>query len=272
MFSLSPLREFKFPVAASCISPDFFETKSVSEVEALVIWEGNRQKTLDELFKVQKVSDVEADITINGNVGELREIGAAMTKGSITIRGDAGMHLGKEMKAGKITVLGNAGTWTGSMMTGGEIEIHGDAGDFLAAPYWGTRRGMKGGKITVHGNAGNEVGSFMKDGVIKICGTAGQFAGFRMSGGTIYVRGSCGSRVGACMTDGRIIVAGEAGVMLPSFEIDGVRARVKIEDQETVEDDFYVFVGDIAEDGRGKVYVSKTKNPHLKQYERFLSR
>ncbi len=39
---------------------------------------------------------------------------------------------------------------------------------------------------------------------------------------------------------------------------------------ETIEDEFYVFLGDLTENGKGKVYVSKQKNPQLRQYEKFL--
>ena len=270
MFNLNPVKEFTLPVAAECISPDVFENKKPSEIETLKVWEGNKHRTLGELFKVQETRGSDTDITIDGNVGEFREIGAKMTKGSILIKGNAGMHVGKEMKTGKITILGNAGAWTGSMMTGGEIEIQGDSADFLAAPYWGTRRGMKGGRITVYGNAGNEVGSCMSEGIIKIHGAVGQFTGFRMCGGTIHVHGGCGARAGACMTDGKIVVSGHAGVILPTFEIEGVKIKVKIEQGETIEDAFYVFLGDHVENGRGKLYVSKEKNPQLKLYEKFL--
>ena len=270
MIILRPLKEFRFPVAADCISPDVFENKKASEIEALKLWEGNKQRILGELFKVEETGSGDADVTIEGNVREVREIGARMTKGSMLIKGEAGMHVGKEMEGGRIAVNGNAGAWTGSTMKGGEIEILGDCGDFLAAPYWGTRLGMNGGKITVHGNAGNEVGSCMKNGIIKIYGNAGQFAGFRMCDGTIYVNGNCGARAGACMTDGKIVIGGSVELILSTFTVDGIKARVKIQEGETIEDEFYVFLGDLTENGKGKVYVSKQKNPQLGQYEKFL--
>jgi formylmethanofuran dehydrogenase subunit C len=270
MITLHPLKEFRFPVVAECISPDIFEKKTTSEIETLKLWEGNKQRTLAELFSVEETGGTDADVTIEGNVGEVREIGTRMTKGFILIKGDAGMHLGKEMEGGRIAVNGNAGAWTGSMMKDGEIEILGDCSDFLAAPYWGTRLGMNGGKITVHGNAGNEVGSCMKNGIIKIHGNAGQFAGFRMYDGTIHVSGNCGARAGACMTDGKIVIGGSVELILSTFAIEGIRAKVKTQEGETIEDEFYVFLGDLTENGKGKVYVSKQKNPQLRQYEKFL--
>jgi formylmethanofuran dehydrogenase subunit C len=193
-----------------------------------------------------------------------------MGSGEIIINGDVGMHLGEEMKDGRITVHGNVGGWAGAMMKGGTIEIHGNAGDYLGAPYRGSSEGMRGGKIIVHGNAGVEAGAHLRKGTMKICGSTGQFVGFRMCGGTVYVQKDCEGRAGACMTDGKIIVGGSLESLLPTFTIDNVKAKVKIEDEEAVEGPFYVFLGDLAENGNGKLYVSKQKNPHLSYCERFL--
>jgi len=274
MISLRPLRDFRFPILAECISPDVFQGKTLKEIEVLEVWEGNKQKRLSELFKVDEVkteNQLENPvIALNGDVGKVRRIGLGMKSGGITINGDAGMHLGEEMKGGRITVHGNVGGWTGSMIKGGSIEIHGNAGDYLCAPYRGSAEGMHGGKIVVYGNVGTEAGACMKKGIIKIYGSAGQFAGLRMADGTIYVQEDCEGRAGACMTDGKIVVGGRLDSVLPSFTIDGIRPKVKIEEGEVAEGPLYVFLGDLAENGRGKLYVSKEKNPHLDSYEKFL--
>jgi formylmethanofuran dehydrogenase subunit C len=76
--------------------------------------------------------------------------------------------------------------------------------------------------------------------------------------------------VGACMTGGKIVVSGVLKEMLPTFTIEGVKAKVKIDKDEKASGPFYVFLGDSAEMGRGKLFISKDSNPHLKQYERFL--
>ncbi|MEM3617533.1 MAG: formylmethanofuran dehydrogenase subunit C [Candidatus Bathyarchaeia archaeon] len=272
--NLYPLKEFKLPIMADCINPDIFQGKKPKEIEKLEVWEGNKQKRLGELFKVEVTKEKGASeatvITIHGNVSHVRRIGAGMRSGEIVVKGDAGMHLGEEMRGGKITVYGNVLGWAGSMMKGGTIEIHGNAGDYLGAPYRGSTEGMKGGKIIVHGNVGNEAGAHMKKGLIKIYGNAGQFAGFRMHGGTIYVQKDCGGRTGACMTDGTIIVGGFLESVLPTFTIEGVRKKVKIEEGEVVEAPFYLFLGDLTENGRGKLYVAKEPNPHLSHYEKLL--
>ncbi|MGQ9507476.1 MAG: formylmethanofuran dehydrogenase subunit C, partial [Candidatus Bathycorpusculaceae bacterium] len=176
MITLTPKKEFRFPIIAECIIPDLLQDKTTKEIEELKIWEGNKQKTLGELFKIEETRTENPQeneiITVNGNINNVRRIGASMKSGEIIIYGDVGMHLGEEMKGGKITVHGNVGGWAGSMMKGGTIEIHGNASDYLGAPYRGSSEGMHGGKIVVYGNVGNEAGAHMRKGVIKIYGRA----------------------------------------------------------------------------------------------------
>jgi formylmethanofuran dehydrogenase subunit C len=274
MISLYPLKKFRFPIIAKCINPDIFQGKNHKEIEELKIWEGNKQKRLGELFKVEQArkeqQQEKTTIAVYGDVSRVRRIGAYMTTGEITVQGDTGMHLGEEMEGGRITVHGNVGGWAGSMMKGGTIEIHGNAGHYLGTPHRGSSRGMRGGKIIVHGNVGNEAGAYMRKGLIKIYGSAGQFAGLRMHSGTIYVQKNCEGRVGACMTGGKIIVGGLLESVLPTFTIESIKKKVKIEEGERVEGPFYLFLGDLTENGKGKLYVLKEKNPQLSDYEKLL--
>ncbi len=273
LFDIYPLARFRYPVQAECISPDAFGGKTATEIEQFKVCEGNREKLLGELFKVQKCSEKSENggvIRICGDLSEVRRIGARMSKGEITIEGNVGMHLGEEMKGGKINVRGNVGAWAGSMMRGGTIEIYGDCGDYLGAPYRGSTIGVRGdSRITVHGNVGNECGAHLRDGIIRIFGCAGQFAGFRMCGGTMYVTGGCAGRAGACMTDGKIIVGGHLESLLPTFTIDGTKQKIKIE-EDNLAGPFLVFLGDRADNGKGKLYVSKEKNPELNCFEKLL--
>jgi formylmethanofuran dehydrogenase subunit C len=130
---------------------------------------------------------------------------------------------------------------------------------------------MKGGKIVVDGNVGSDSAVFMKGGVIKIRGDAGPFLGFRMSDGAIHVEKKAATRIGASMTGGKIIVSGLLEEPMPTFTIDSIKPKVKLDDTETVAGPFYVFLGDLAENSTGgKLFVSKANNPHLGQYEKFL--
>jgi formylmethanofuran dehydrogenase subunit C len=270
MIKLSPVKEFRYPIIAECANPDIFNGKTCEEIEGLEIWEGNKQKKLGELFKVEENKTKDQAIEIHGEVSKVRRIGVGMKSGEITIYGNVGMHLGEKMKDGKIVVHGNVGAWAGSMMKGGTIEIHGNADDYLGAPYRGSSKGMCEGKVIVYGNVGNEAGAHMRGGIIRICGNAGQFTGFRMRNGTIYVQKDSEARVGACMIGGKIVVGGFLESVLPTFTIEGIKEKVKIEEGETAEGPFYLFLGDLAEHGEGKLYVLKEKNPHLSCYESLL--
>jgi len=270
MIKLYPLKEFRYPIFAECINPDTFKGKTISEIEALKVWEGNKQLKLGELFKIEMAGDNDGKITVQGDISKVRKIGARMKSGEITIHGNVGMHLGEEMHGGKIIVHGNVGGWAGSMMKDGAIEIHGNVSDYVGAPYRGCSDGMYGGKITIYGNVGNEAGAYMRNGTIKVYGCAGQFAGLRMREGTIYIQKDAGTRAGACMKGGKIVVGGYIESVLPSFTIEGIREKVKVEEGETVTGPFYLFLGDLVEHGEGKLYISKDKNPHLSSYEKFL--
>ena len=271
MITLIPKRVFRFPIEGKNISPDVFAEKSAKEIAALEMWEGNRKFSIGDLFdiKVGSSSSEELTIKIEGNVGTVRNIGFRMSMGQVIVDGDAGMHVGEGMSGGSIVVSGNAGSWVGSQMTGGAIEIKGNAGDYIGAAYRGSTKGMKGGKVIIHGNAGHEVGCFMNGGLIKILGDVGIFAGIHMVNGTIFVQGTSQGRAGAQMTNGKIILAGHSEDVMPTFTVEDIKAKVKV-DGEKIEGPFYRFTGDLADKGKGKLYVSKPKNPYLSSYEKYL--
>ena len=270
MIVLTPLKKFQFPVYAECITPDVFQGKTAAEIAELPVYEGNKQKKLGDLFKIEENTAETPNITINGDAGEVRRIGMGMKNGEILINGNAGMHLGEKMAGGKITVNGDVGGWAGSDLKGGLIEIHGNAGDYLASPYRGSSVGMHGGKIVVDGNVGSDSACYMHGGLIKIKGNTGQFLGFHMCDGTIQVGKNPGTRIGANMTGGKIVVLGFLEEVMPTFTIDNVKPKVKIDDTESATGPFYVFLGDLAEKGTGKIFVSKANNPHLSTYEKYL--
>ena len=270
MIVLTPLRKFQFPVMAECINPDVFQDRSITEIAALEVWEGNRIKKLGDLFKIQEDPAEIPNIILNGEASQVRRVGMGMKNGEIDIYGNIGMHVGEKMAGGKIMVRGDAAGWAGSDMKGGSIEILGNAADYLASPYRGSSGGMSKGKIIVHGNVGSDVAVFMKGGVIKIHGNAGPFLGFRMRGGTIHVEKNVGRRAAACMTGGKIVVSGILEDIPPTFTIDAIKPKTKIEEGYKASGPFYVFLGDRAEEGKGKLFVSKENNPKLNSYEKFL--
>jgi formylmethanofuran dehydrogenase subunit C len=268
---LTPLKKFQFPIQAENINPDVFQGKSVKEIASLPVWEGNKQKKLGDLFKIEETPAETPNITINGDASEVRRVGQGMKTGEIVVNGDAGMHLGEKMAGGKIIVNGNAAGWTGSSMKKGLIEIHGDASDYLASPYRGSSEGMRGGKIVVDGNVGSDSGCYLRGGVIIIKGSSGPFLGFHMSKGSIYVEKNSGPRLGANMNGGKIIVSGVVDDLMPTFTVNNVKKKAKVDDTLKVEGPFYVFLGDLAEHGNGKLFISKLSNPHFGPvYDKYL--
>ena len=122
----------------------------------------------------------------------------------------------------------------------------------------------------VDGSVGSDSGINLHGGVIKIGGDVGQFLGFGMDKGTILVKGQTGTRAGACMKGGKIILAGNVEEVMPTFTIDSVKPKTKVDDTESAAGPFYVFLGDLAENGTGKLFISKANNTQLSKYERFL--
>ncbi len=270
MIELTPLKKYTYPIIAECLNPEVFQGKTVEEISVLEVWEGNKKRKLGDLFAIKEEDGESPNIAINGDAGKVRRIGIGMKSGEIVVNGNSGMHLGERMSGGRIVVNGDAAGWTGSEMKGGLIEIHGNAGDYLASPYRGSNAGMRGGKIIVDGDVGVDSAVYMNGGSIKIRGNAGQFLGFRMREGTIHVEKSCGTRVGASMVGGKIIVTGFLEEVMPTFSIESIKPKAKFDESESVSGPFYVFLGDIAERGNGKLFVSKASNPQFNSYERFL--
>ncbi|HDO41298.1 MAG TPA: formylmethanofuran dehydrogenase subunit C [Candidatus Bathyarchaeota archaeon] len=274
IFQITPKYQFRVPVYAECISPDVFNGKKLDEIVKLKAWEGNKSRSLGDLFniKIRRETELSADeliINLAGDFSKVRKIGANMTSGKIIVDGNIGMHLGENMEGGEIIVNGNADSWVGGSMKGGKIEIKGSAEDYIGAPYRGSVEGMKGGLIIIHGNAGRETGCLMRGGLIKIHGSVKHFVGVNMIDGTILVRGNSDGKAGAGMRNGKIIICGYIPSVLPTFTIDGVRSSTKV-NGEKISGPFYRFIGDMADDGEGKLFISKAKNPHLKFYEKYL--
>jgi formylmethanofuran dehydrogenase subunit C len=188
---------------AEVLSPDVVDGLSIAEVRALTVYHGKRQLPVGEFFEVE--GDGGPDLELFGDLNKVRWIGRAMSKGTVTVRGAAGMHLGAYMTGGRIEVHGNAGDWVGAEMKNGLIHVHGNAGGQVGAAYRGSMAGMKNGTIVVDGSAGLEVGMRMRRGTIVVGGPARDFAGLQMKGGTIVLLSGAEIRTGAWMNRGTII-------------------------------------------------------------------
>ena len=269
--ALTIKRDLSLPVTAEDLSPDKLAGKSAEEIQAVKVWEGNRQLALEDIFKVAEKPNgsEETILRVIGDASKVRKIGFKMSSGSVIVEGNAGMYVGEQMTGGSILVTGNTGSWAGMQMKGGRIEVKGNTGDYVGTGYRGTDQGMKGGTIIIRGNAGNEVGCWMTNGNIRIGGNTGLYPGIHMSNGTILTEGDCVGRAGAQMRGGKVIIFGCIPTILPSFAFEEIQEKVKFID-EKIAGPFYAFSGDMNENGKGKVSVRISSNPHLKWCEQYL--
>lgn len=250
---LKPKEMPEIGMEAENISPDIFAGKSLKEIRDLGVYVGNRRGKLGDYFivegeRAEKPADLK--IRIAGDVSKVKRIGERMKAGVISIEGDAGMHLGSRIVGGEIRVSGNTGSWAGMEMSGGKITIEGNAGNFIGAACRGKAVGMSGGEIGVKGDVGHNLGSNMVDGRITVGGDIGEFAGAGMKAGVIITSGNAGLRVGAGMIGGLIVVKGKIEEILPSF-----MEKDRVEDAGGLHGPFIEYVGDLAEGGKGRLYV-----------------
>src|SRR3984893_16481626 len=191
------------PLETEVFTPDVIAPLAHDEVRALPVFLGKRQYRMEDFFEIEGAGS--DDLEVRGDAGRVKWIGRGMTRGRISIAGDAGMHLGAYLKGGTIEVTGNASDWVGAEMTGGLIRIGGDAGGQIGSAYRGSLAGMNGGTILIEGSAGIEVGMRMKRGLIAVKGPVKDFAGLQMKGGTIVLLAGAEIRTGAWMIRGTIV-------------------------------------------------------------------
>jgi formylmethanofuran dehydrogenase subunit C len=253
------------PLETEVFSPDVIAPLGHDEVCALPVFLGKRQYRMDDFFAVEGAGS--DDLEIHGDAGRVKWIGRGMTRGKITIFGDAGMHLGAYLKGGTIEVTGNASDWVGAEMTGGFIRIAGNAGGQIGSAYRGSLAGMRGGTILVGGSAGMEIGMRMRRGVIAVRGPVRDFAGLQMKGGTIVLMGGAEIRTGAWMVRGTIVSLKPLR-LLPTFayaceynptflrlyakSLQGMGFAIPHEDEAGA---FQRYTGDTSVPGKGEILV-----------------
>lgn len=214
-------------VAGADLSPDTLEALAPTNVARRPVRVGNGSAELGELFAIEGDAS-DGHLVLEGDLRRVDRIGAGMSRGRITVWGDAGPELGAEMAGGAIEVEGSAGDWAAAEMRGGTLSIRGTTGRFLGAAYPGSRRGMRDGLILVEGHIGDDAGLAMRRGLIAVTGSTGQGLGRAMIAGSIFVFGRSGRLPGDGMRRGTIALFGEARpdslALLPTFVPSG-RAR-----------------------------------------------
>jgi formylmethanofuran dehydrogenase subunit C len=257
------------PLEAEVLSPDVIAHLSNGEIRALTVYHGKRQLPLGEYFDVE--GEHTDELVLHGEMHKVRWVGRGMSRGSVTVHGSIGMHLGAYMKGGRIDVHGDAGDWIGAEMRNGRIHVHGNAGGQIGAGYRGSLRGMRGGSIVVEGSAGIEVGMRMRRGTIVVKGPVRDFAGLQMKGGTIVLGSGAEIRTGAWMNRGTIISLAPLQLM-PTFayacSYNPVFVRLYARDLSPLgqqlpcrpaEGAYERYVGDLAVPGKGEVLVWKSR-------------
>ena len=270
MLTLTLKEQPAVPLEAEVLSPDVMAPMAHDAIRALPVFLGKRQCRLDDFFEIR--GEASDELEIRGDAAKVKWIGRGMTRGRITIMGNAGMHLGAYMKGGSIEVSGNAGDWVGAEMSGGFIRIRGNAGGQIGAAYRGSPTGMKDGIILIEGSGGIEIGMRMRRGIIAVRGPVRDFAGLQMKGGTIFLLGGAELRTGAWMIRGTIVSLTPIR-LLPTFTYacayDPTFLRLYTKHLATlgisipreVQDGLYErYTGDTSVPGKGEILVWK---PHV---------
>lgn len=254
------------PIEVDGFTPSWARDKSIDEIAAWEVFQGNQKLPLGEFFDLQGSAE-DLAFEFRGDLSKVHRIGAKLETGSIQIHGNAGRHVGSQMTGGSIQVVGDAGDWLGAEMRSGEIQVSGNAGNHVGAAFHGATKGMRGGTILIRGDAGNEIGLAMRRGMIAIGGKAGDMLGYRMLAGTIFAFGGCGLRPGAEMKRGTIGLFGsDRPALLPTFAY-ACSTRLQILpmlfsnltrqgfpiDKKLSSSDFEVHHGDLLQMGKGEI-------------------
>ena len=224
MIRLTLKAEPPLRIAADMLVPELVATLSTSEIERLPLMLGNRRSQMAEWFRVEATADDSVEIV--GPCRRIDRIGAGMTQGRISVRGDAGAYLGVGMKGGTIAVEGSAGFGAATAFAGGVLRVSGDAGDGLAGALPGAVGGMSGGIVILGGNAGAFVGQRLRRGLVVTGGGVGAACGSGMIAGTIVIGGRVGADLGIAMRRGSILALGGADRLGPTFVDCGVHDLV----------------------------------------------
>jgi formylmethanofuran dehydrogenase subunit C len=193
------------PIDVSALTPDRLADKTTAAIAAVQLRCGKHSERVDDLFSLS--GDDPSAIVIENEAGKLDRIGENMSRGSISVRGNAGAYLGLGMRGGRIEVSGKTGAFTACEMRSGSIIVHGDCGDFLGAALPGDRLGMRGGTVLIEGNAGDRVADQMRRGQILVRGKAGDYCAARMRAGTVIVLQDVARAPGFGMQRGTLLLA-----------------------------------------------------------------
>ncbi|MDR5739984.1 MULTISPECIES: formylmethanofuran dehydrogenase subunit C [unclassified Caballeronia] len=260
-----------FRVDASKLLPQTLAQMSPAELDRMSLQGDGDMCALSDLFDIAQTDAADVSLAIEGDAAWLDRLGASLTAGTLTVRGNAGDYAGIGMTGGKLSIEGNAGRFTACEMQGGRIDVSGHVGDFAASALPGNMEGMSGGVLAVRGDAGARLADRMRRGTILIGGNAGDFAASRIVAGTVCVAGQTGAHLGYGMRRGTVVLLRNPSRIGPTFTQGGqgfdvfwlLLARMLAKEFgpfSTLEQRALPrrYAGDLAVDGRGELLIANS--------------
>ena len=242
------------------VLPELLYDKDIQQINDTIIYQGNKERFLSELFEINISGDAErADdckIILDGDLHRIKYIGNNMAHGTIIANGDVDLHVAAMMSGGHIIVNGDAESYAGREMTGGLLEIKGNVKEYCGSSYIGEWRGMNGGTIIIGGNCGKQLADCMLSGNIYIKGNCDILAGIHMSGGYIEIDGDVTSWPGGQMKKGIIVIKGNVGEVLQGFDYQESICHPLINGKYHV-GQYDLYIGDSTTRGKGQLWVKR---------------
>ncbi len=257
----------RIPVSFAGLTTTALASKAAPEIQRKLVWQGNRQLPMAELFEVAgDPSDLKW--RLEGDFSAVHHVAAELSDGQVHVAGDVGRYAGQTMRGGTLTVEGDAGDWLGAEMLGGRVVVAGDTGNHAGAALPASKVGMRGGQIVVRGSVGDYAAEAMRRGWVTVLGDCGEWAGYRMRAGTLMVFGACGSRPGASMRRGTLALLGAVAELLPTFryacdyEPQALALMLRALSAQGVDTGqvgtrVALYNGDLLEGGRGELLVTR---------------
>ena len=236
-------------VDAARLGPDHLAGLDPGAVAGTILPTTSGDRALGDLFAVARGDGPDDAIVLEGDFRRFVRIGSGMTRGRLTVEGDAGDRAGEGMRGGILLITGCAGDETG-------------------APLPGAAFGQSGGVLIVRGRAGAAAGCRMRRGFLALGGGGGA-TGAALLAGTIVLFSAPGAGTGAMMRRGTIVVLEpfqpgpmfarsgrtEAPWLAPFWDALAAAGRPAAAGPATT---FMRWRGDLADGARGEILVRET--------------
>ena len=214
-----------FYIDMTPVRPETCLGESVSCIKNIELQTTQGIRPLADLFEI---SDTEPEqLIIDNSCDKLDCLGAAMSRGILRVRGDAGNYPAQNMSGGRLHIDGSCGHHAACAMSGGRLDVDGNASHFLGGALPGAMQGLHGGTVVVKGDAGNRLGDRMRRGFIIVAGSVGTHCASRMIAGTIVALNKVGGHLGFGMRRGSLLLHSRTTVETDYFT-RGIQQEISI--------------------------------------------